>query len=63
MNDATTPTPELDGDEYIEIPDDTETDIDGEHPDGDYPQDIYNDDEFEGDEDDVEAATPEDEEV
>lgn len=50
-----------DGDEYIEIPDDTETDVDGEHPDGDYPQGIYNDSEYP--DDDVEAATPEDEEV
>ena len=64
MNDATTPTPELDGDEYIEIPDDTETDIDGEHPEGDYDQSIYNDDEFD-DIDVVDAAVPEyeDEEV
>lgn len=46
-----------DGDEYIEIPDDTETDVDGEHPDGDYPQHIYNDDEFE--DDDVEPAVME----
>ena len=50
--------PVTDGDEYIEIPDDTETDVDGEHPDGDYPQHIYNDDEYE-DADDVEAAVME----
>lgn len=49
-----------DGDEYIEIPDDTETDVDGEHPDGDYPQDIYDDDQF--DEPSDEPAVPEDEE-
>ena len=49
-----------DGDEYIEIPDDTETDVDGEHPDGDYPQHIYNDSEYP--DDDTEPATPEDEE-
>lgn len=53
--------PELDGDEYIEIPDDTETDIDGEHPDGDYDQSIYNDDEFD-DGDDIEPAVMEGEE-
>lgn len=50
-----------DGDEYIEIPDDTEADVDGEHPDGDYPQHIYNDDEY-GDSDDIEPAVMEGEE-
>ena len=52
-----------DGDEYIEIPDDTASDVDGEHPEGDYPQEIYNDDEWDDDVDEVEAAEFEDEEV
>lgn len=51
--------PDIDGDEYIEIPDDTETDIDGEHPDGDYPAEIYNDDEFDQDIDESDIAVPE----
>ena len=51
--------PDIDGDEYIEIPDDTETDIDGEHPDGDYDQSIYNDDEFDQDVDESDIAVPE----
>lgn len=55
--------PEVDGEEYIEIPDDTETDVDGEHPEGDYPQEIYNDDEWDDDVDEVAAAEFEDEEV
>ena len=55
--------PVTDGDEYIEIPDDTETDVDGEHPDGDYPQHIYNDDEFEDDMDESDVAVPEEEEA
>lgn len=55
--------PELDGDEYIEIPDDTETDIDGEHPEGDYDQSIYNDDEFDDEIDEDDAAVPEEEEA
>ena len=54
--------PELDGDEYIEIPDDTETDIDGEHPEGDYDQSIYNDDEFDDEIDEDDAAVMEGEE-
>lgn len=52
----------IDGDEYEVIPDDTETDVEGEHPEGDYPPEIYNDDEFDEDVDDTEPAEPEDEE-
>lgn len=48
------------GDEYEVILDDTNEDIDGEHPEGDYPQDIYDDDPDEPiDFDDI--AVPEDE--
>ena len=59
MNDK----PVTDGDEYEVIPDDTEADIEGEHPEGDYDQGIYNDDEFDDEIDEDDAAVPEEEEA
>lgn len=52
-------TPVTDGDEYEVIPDDTEADIEGEHPDGDYPAEVYNDDEFDDEIDESDVAEEE----
>lgn len=52
-------TPITDGDEYEVIPDDTEADIEGEHPDGDYPAEVYNDNEFDDEIDESDVAEEE----